>query len=154
MTWKQATSASWRLLLGATVAAAFAVVPAAHAGDNPFEVSGDHAPLMLADGGKCGEGKCGATMKGDKAEKEGKCGDAMKEKTEGKCGEGKCGEAMQKENGGKCGADMKAHKDGKCGEGKCGDAMKEHKEGKCGDAMKEKTEKKSGKCGEGKCGGK
>ena len=143
--WKQATSASWRLFLGATVAAAFAVVPAAHAGSNPFEVSTPTGTTLLAmQGGKCGDamkekkdGKCG----------EGKCGDAMKAHKEGKCGEGKCGDAM------------KAHKEGKCGEGKCGDAMKEHKEGKCGegkcgDAMKEKKAEKSGKCGEGKCGGK
>jgi uncharacterized low-complexity protein len=112
---------------------------------------------------------------GDKAGKEGKCG-------EGKCGEGKCGE-------GKCGVDkldtdkngaisaaefaasghpadkfamMDADKDGsisqaefdaahkgkegKCGEGKCG-------EGKCGGEKADADKGKEGKCGEGKCGG-
>lgn len=59
------------------------------------------------------EGKCG----GDKAEKEGKCG-------EGKCG----GDKAAKE--GKCGGD-KAEKEGKCGEGKCG-GDKAEKEGSCG----------------------
>lgn len=74
------------------------------------------------------EGKCG----GDKAEKEGKCGEgkcggdkAKKAKKEGKCGEGKCG------------GDKKADKEGKCGEGKCGGDKKADKEGKCGE----------GKCG-------
>ncbi len=69
--------------------------------------------------GKCGEGKCGGSMKKESAKKmEGKCGGSMKGsgKMEGKCGgsmkgsgkmEGKCGGSMKKESSkkmeGKCG---------------------------------------------------
>ena len=87
-----------------------AVNPVTSAAENPFGMTDASATQMqLADSqGKCGEGKCGDSMK----KKEGKCGDSMKKK-EGKCGEGKCGE-------GKCGDSKKDDKKGKCGEGKCG----------------------------------
>jgi uncharacterized low-complexity protein len=106
---------------------------------------------------------------GDKAGKEGKCG-------EGKCGEGKCGvdKLDTDKNGAVSAAEFAASghpadkfatldadkdgsisqaefdaahkgKEGKCGEGKCG-------EGKCG-GDKSDDKGKEGKCGEGKCGG-
>lgn len=82
-----------------------ALVPVAHAGDNPFASSVLHNGYQVAQAdaktqdGKCGEAKCGADKKA------------------GKKKDGKCGEA-------KCGADKKAGKkaDGKCGEAKCGAA--------------------------------
>ena len=93
-----------------------AVSPLTQAAENPFGMIDSADSMQLADShkGKCGEGKCGDSMKkGAKDGKcgEGKCGDSMKK---GKCGEGKCGE-------GKCGDSMKKDaKKGKCGEGKCG----------------------------------
>lgn len=63
------------------------------ADSNPFVMSDLKTGYMLAEhgDGKCGEAKCGESMK----------------KVEGKCGEAKCGESMKKA-------------EGKCGEGKCG----------------------------------
>ena len=115
--------------MGAAFVTSLATTPVANAAENPFAMSELSGGYMVASShmeGKCGEGKCG----GDKAKKEGKCG-------EGKCGEGKCGgdKAKMKE---KCkDEERKAGKEGKCGEGKCG-----------GDKAT-----KEGKCGESKCGG-
>jgi uncharacterized low-complexity protein len=91
----------------------------AEADANPFavnELSGGY--MQLAYGG--GESK-GQVKEGEGAGKygtEGKCG-GEKAKKEGKCGEGKCGSDMKKNMEGKCGGE-KAEKEGKCGEGKCG----------------------------------
>ena len=85
-----------------------AASPIANASENPFGMSAQAADQMqLADSheAKCGEGKCGGSMKKD-AKKDGKCGT-------GKCGEGKCGDSMKK-----------GAKDGKCAEGKCVGSMK------------------------------
>ena len=76
----------------------------AQAASNPFaaqELSSGYSLAAHEKGheGSCGEGKCGAEMKGEAKAAEGKCG-------EGKCG----GEART--------ADKVA--EGKCGEGKCG----------------------------------
>ena len=98
-----------------------ATSPITNAVENPFGMSNLPADQMQMAGkdGKCGEGKCGGSMK----KKASKCGDSMKKK-EGKCGgsmekkEGKCGGSMEKKEG-KCGDSMKK-KEGKCGEGKCG----------------------------------
>ena len=73
----------------------------AQAGSNPFaaqELSSGYSLAAHEKGheGSCGEGKCGAEMKGE---------------AEGKCGEGKCGA--------EAGSAGKAA-EGKCGEGKCG----------------------------------
>lgn len=69
---------------------------AAQAGSNPFaaqELSSGYSLAAHEKGheGSCGEGKCGAEMKG---EAEGKCGaeaGSAGKAAEGKCGEGKCG---------------------------------------------------------------
>ena len=78
------------------------------AAENPFAIKSLSSGYQVADNhadkakdGKCGEGKCGDSMKKTDAKAK-----------DGKCGEGKCGAEMQK-------TDAKA-KDGKCGEGKCG----------------------------------
>ncbi len=152
--------------MGAVVVSAFTATTA-HAEANPFamtELSEGYMQVAEANKGytvvpaaksakeaSCGEGKCGATMDGDKMKKgmEGKCDEmkkgkegacGMKKAAEGKCGEGKCGE-------GKCAANKKAadgkYHEGKCGEGKCasmmdGDKMKKGMEGACGEMMKGK----------------
>lgn len=75
---------------------------AAQAGTNPFaaqELSSGYSLAAHEKGheGSCGEGKCGAEMKdaekaaegkcgGDKATKEGSCGEEGKAGREGKCG--------------------------------------------------------------------
>jgi len=99
-------------IVGTAFAAGLAasnVAVAKDAGANPFamnELSSGY--MQVAKEGKCGEGKCGGSMK--KGAKEGKCGDSMKKGAkDGKCGEGKCGDSMKK-----------TKKEGKCGEGKCG----------------------------------
>ncbi|MEP0203219.1 MAG: hypothetical protein ABJD70_13450 [Halioglobus sp.] len=110
--------------LAAALGAAFlatSIAPLVSAEVNPFsaqQLSGGYDLANFAHHGEKAdkEGKCG----------EGKCGDAKKGEGEGKCGEGKCGDAKKGEG------------EGKCGEGKCGDAKKGEGEGKCG---------------EGKCGG-
>ncbi len=84
------------------------------AADNPF------AAQPLSNGyAELAEASCGADKK---AEQEAKCGEDKAER-EGKCGEAKCGED-------------KAEREGKCGEAKCGEdkAAKADKEGKCGEA--------------------
>lgn len=89
--------------------------PITNAAENPFGMSNVHADqITVAEKGKCGEGKCGDSMKKSAKCGEGKCGDSMKKSA--KCGEGKCGDSMKKS--GKCGDSMK--KESKCGEGKCG----------------------------------
>ena len=114
---KKFSAKSIALTAGASFAISLAASPAAMADSNPFsmtKVSGE-SNIQLASG-KCGEGKCGGSMKG------------MDKKSEGKCGEGKCGGNMDnKMKDGKCGGDMDKSKDkgkgmseGKCGEGKCG----------------------------------
>ena len=84
--------------LGAVVIGSLASI-SVQANTSPFSVQSlDSGYMLIAEEGKCGEGKCG----GDKAEKaaktmkEGKCGGDKAEKAaktmkEGKCGEGKCG---------------------------------------------------------------
>ena len=106
--------------LGAVVIGSLASI-SVQANTSPFSVQSlDSGYMLIAEEGKCGEGKCG----GDKAEKAAK---AMKE---GKCGEGKCGgdkaeKVAKTMKEGKCGGDKaekaaKTMKEGKCGEGKCG----------------------------------
>ena len=99
--------------LGITLAAILAASPV-QADQNPFGVSEISSGYLVAGESKGDhEGKCG----GDKAKKEGKCGEGKcggdKAKKEGKCGEGKCGGDKAKKEG-KCGDD-KAKKEGKCG---------------------------------------
>jgi uncharacterized low-complexity protein len=89
--------------LGTTFAISLTASPIINAAENPFAATEFSNGYMVAEEGKCGEGKCG-----DKKGEEGKCGDKMGE--EGKCGdkkaEGSCGDKKE---------------EGKCGEGKCGD---------------------------------
>ena len=105
--------------VGAAMIGSLTAVGSAAAAENPFGMTQlESGYMQLA----MNEGKCG----GDKAMKEGKCGE------------------------GKCGADKaKTMKEGKCGEGKCGgDKAKSATEGKCGgDKAKPAME---GKCGGGK----
>lgn len=79
--------------------------PMATAAENPFGMS-NTLDMQLADShkqGKCGEGKCGASMK--------------EKSRDGKCGEGKCGANMkEKSRDGKCGRGNKS----KSEEPKCG----------------------------------
>lgn len=112
------TAKSVALAAGASFAISLAASPVAMADSNPFsmtKVSGASSMQMAAMDGKCGEGKCGGSMK------------KMDKKAEGKCGEGKCGGKMDDKM-----------KDGKCGgnkgmsEGKCGGSKKGMSEGKCG----------------------
>jgi uncharacterized low-complexity protein len=104
--------------LGAVVIGSLASI-SVQANTSPFSVQSlDSGYMLIAEEGKCGEGKCG----GDKAKK------AAKTMKEGKCGEGKCG-------GDKAEKAAKTMKEGKCGEGKCGGdkaekAAKTMKEGK------------------------
>jgi uncharacterized low-complexity protein len=120
------------IAVGATFVAAMSAAPIASADANPFGMQSLESGYLQVAEGKCGEGKCGGSMK---SKHDGKCGG--KKKMEGKCGEGK-----------------KGMKEGKCGEGKCGGKKK--MEGKCGEgkAKHDGTKKMEGKCGEGKCGGK
>lgn len=91
--------------VGFALVGSLAVANLANAADNPFGSSSMKSGYMqLAQATQEGMGG----MSGDKAKKEGKCGE------------------------GKCGGD-KAKKEGKCGEGKCGGAKKPA-EGKCGGA--------------------
>lgn len=156
----------------AAVLAATVTVPV-QADNNPF-VAKPLSSMIIASNhtnheGKCGEGKCGGSMKAEEKAKEGKCG-------EGKCGgkmknppadTNKDGNVSKQEfmtrheqmfneadtnKDGMLSADerkglhKKMMKEGKCGEGKCGGAKKATtktmKEGKCG----------SSKAGEGSCG--
>jgi uncharacterized low-complexity protein len=92
------------LATGAAFAATVALVPAANAADNPFGMVKLDSGYQLAQAdkkadGKCGEGKCGGTMKaedkrpaGDK-KKEGSCGGSKEasggkgdKKQDGACG--------------------------------------------------------------------
>jgi uncharacterized low-complexity protein len=103
-----AVSSAFALSIGAT---------SINAAENPFAIKSLSSGYQVAEhhekemkDGKCGEGKCGESMK--------------KEMKDGKCGEGKCGHG-DKAKDGKCGEGMKKEmKDGKCGEGKCGESMK------------------------------
>lgn len=132
----------------ATVLAVSLGTSVAQAETNPF-MAKPLSSMTLADNhhanheGKCGEGKCGGSMK-----------TATQEKAkEGKCGEGKCGGAkgasVSKEDFMKKHGAMfdkaDANKDGML------DA-KEHK-ALHGDMKKGMKSHKEGKCGEGKCGG-
>lgn len=109
------------LALGAAFLAT-SIAPLASASSNPFSANPLTSGYDQANYASHAEGGCG----GDKAKKE------------GKCGEGKCGDKAKE---GKCGGD-KAKKEGKCGEGKCGEGKAKHD-----------AKGKEGKCGEGKCGG-
>ncbi|WP_068825683.1 HvfA family oxazolone/thioamide-modified RiPP metallophore [Pseudomonas sp. BMS12] len=84
------------ITLGAALlSSAFAV----QAGSNPFAAQELSSGYSLAahekdHEGSCGEGKCGAEMKGEAKAAEGKCGaeaSGTDKVAEGKCGEGKCG---------------------------------------------------------------
>ncbi len=103
-----AVSSAFVLSIGASVV---------NAAENPFAIKSLSSGYQVADNhadktkdGKCGEGKCGDSMKKTDAKTK-----------DGKCGEGKCGAEMKdkemKKDDAKAGAKMK---DGKCGEGKCG----------------------------------
>ena len=75
--------------LGTTFAITLASSPIVNAADNPFASTElNNGGYMVAEEGKCGEGKCGDKKEEGKCG-EGKCGD--KKDAEGKCGEGKCG---------------------------------------------------------------
>ena len=88
------------LTLGSVIAAA-ALMPLAHAGDNPFAAKQLSAGYQLVQAdkkadGKCGEAKCGADKKAAEKMKEGKsseakCGSDKKsdKKTEASCGAAK-----------------------------------------------------------------
>ncbi|MGV0951483.1 MAG: hypothetical protein ACOYB3_12490 [Azonexus sp.] len=88
------------LSLGSVIAAA-ALMPMAHAGNNPFAAKQLSAGYQLAQAdkkadGKCGEAKCGADKKAAEKMKEGKsseakCGSDKKsdKKTEASCGAAK-----------------------------------------------------------------
>lgn len=99
------------LALGSALTAAL-LVPAAHAGENPFAAKPLAAGYQLAQAdkkmdGKCGEAKCGADKKAAEMK--------MEKKADGSCG----GKTMDSH----CGANkkpMEKKKDGKCGEAKCG----------------------------------
>jgi len=68
------------------------------------------ATSALAEGDKCGAGKCGSSKPAKcGAEKKGKCGGAEKA--------AKCGAEKKAE---KCGGEKKPETKGKCGAGKCG----------------------------------
>ena len=83
-------------IIGTVLVASLTVSNAVQAQDNPFAQQAQPNGFIFVAEGKCGEGKCGGSMK----------------KKEGKCGEGKCGDGKG-EGEGKCG-------DGKKKEGKCG----------------------------------
>lgn len=77
---------------------------AAQAGSNPFaaqELSSGYSLAAHEKGheGSCGEGKCGAEMKGAEKAAEGKCGGDKATK------EGSCGEEGKAGREGKCGAE-------------------------------------------------
>ena len=79
------------LALGTTFIAAMSASPIASADTNPFGMQDLGNGYMQVAEAKCGEGKCGDSMK--------------KKASEMKCGEGKCGEGMMKQEAeGKCGA--------------------------------------------------
>ena len=61
--------------LGTTFAVSLAASPVVNATPNLFNITDLGSGYMIAEEGKCGEGKCGD-----------------KKKEEGKCGEGKCGD--------------------------------------------------------------
>ncbi|WJW76048.1 hypothetical protein QVG61_02850 [Thiohalobacter sp. IOR34] len=131
---------SLALALGATLAGSLAAGPAA-ASENPFQVEELTSGYLASNDsmeGRCGQGKCGASMMKKKSEhaeekaesrmKEGKCGAGMKMKSESKMKEGKCGAGMKmksesKMKEGKCGAGMKMKSESKMKEGKCGTGM-------------------------------
>ena len=99
---------------------AFSIAAAAvNAAENPFALKSLSNGYQVADNhtkakdGKCGTGKCGASMKKTEKAAEGKCGGE-------KAAEGKC--SAEKAHEGKCGGE-------KAVEGKCS-AEKAH-EGKC-----------------------
>jgi uncharacterized low-complexity protein len=93
---------------------------AVSAEENPFSMTELSSGYKVASSheGKCGEAKCGAQNKAEKADKEGNCGAQNK--------------AQKQEREGNCGAQNKAQKADK--EGNCGGAkkQKQESEGKCG----------------------
>lgn len=127
--------------MGSAVLSTLAMT-AAHAEANPFgltelssgymQVAESHdAAATKPKEGACGEGKCGAMMKGKSLNNkmdEGTCASSKPKAAEGKCGEGKCGAMM--ENG-----KMKKGMEGVCGE------MMKGKEGACGQMKKEEPKK-------------
>lgn len=85
----------------------------------PGQAAGTAPASDKAMEGRCGEGKCGASMRSGAETTPAAADKAM----EGRCGEGKCGASMR--SGAKA-APAAADKamEGKCGEGKCGSSMK------------------------------
>jgi len=142
------------LAVGTALCGSIIALSSVQAETNPFGMADLSSGYMVAGmkEGKCGEGKCGGSMKG----KEGKCGMKMMDadgdgkitKEEFMSGHEKMFSMKDKNGDGVIDASERKMMMGKCGEGKCG-GMK-GKEGKCGGDMKGKE----GKCGEGKCGGK
>ena len=112
-----------RKTLASALSAAFLLGLAAQAGaastGNPFSApaaTGESVQMAEMKNGKCGAGKCGASMnmkQADKPMKDGKCGTMKKSEgmKGGKCGTGKCGGNMKKP------AKPMNMKDGKCGSG-------------------------------------
>ncbi len=93
-----------------------AASPITQATENPFGMTDLSTNQMQLAGndGKCGAGKCGgSSMKKKMEKKEGKCGNSMKKEKASKCGA-----KHQEESDGKCGGTMKKKMEKK--EGKCG----------------------------------
>ena len=96
------TTKALSLSLGSVIAAA-ALMPLAHAGENPFAAKQLSAGYQLAQAdkkvdGKCGEAKCGADKKAAEKMKEGKSSEA-------KCGADKKSDKMSdKKTEASCGA--------------------------------------------------
>jgi len=123
----------FRTILGTALAMLF--VGNVSAAPNPFSVPATgNTEVAAMEGGKCGAGKCGASMnmkKSDMSDKNGKCGTGMKQ-ADKPMKDGKCGTGMKQTDkpmkDGKCGTGMKQTdkpmKGGKCGAGKCGAGMK------------------------------
>lgn len=89
------------------ITSALALGGIASANANPFQVTELGSGYMqLAEGGSCGEGKCGAAKGGEHGkaghakDAEGKCGGAMGEADKGKT-EGSCGGAKDMDSKGK-----------------------------------------------------
>ena len=103
------------LALGTVFVASMAASSVAVAAQNPFAMASLDKGYMVAAAdkakdGKCGEGKCGASMDAKVKVKDGSCGAANGKMKEGNCGASKT--AVPKMS------------DGKCGEGKCGATKK------------------------------
>ena len=79
---KKTTLKPIAVALGVTFAVSLIASPIANAAQNPFNMTElSNGGYMVAEEGKCGEGKAKTS--------EGKCGEGKAEASEGKCGEGK-----------------------------------------------------------------